>query len=354
MTLHETRDDEDQTIGGLNTTPSSIISSDFFEVTIPVPYINLKKLFSSSSDGIAIRSDPQYTTNYLNDVAKRIDFLHKNYVRYLNKLGNESELTKATNHPTTNTEENHNPSSTPFQQRIYPIVLRNKFQLGKELLMRDLQDSMDKCQLRTEMYKQQIRTLSKFIPPPFFLYSSKYSPYYWVLTDIDYKLMPPFLRNYVLYSSTSYASAVGSMFHSPWMMNEGYFGGGADTRFLTPSRTGGQPSRQERSANDNPFINRINYEWGLFIHQNGSITHRFDFLYNAFLNQHKYVVHNKKEDDAHKEEFEMQCYKLLKRRRRVARSKIKTIRLKHIRPSEREKSQIRSQYMKLKQLVLSD
>ncbi|KAF0983729.1 hypothetical protein FDP41_007644 [Naegleria fowleri] len=359
-------------------TPSELLSSkviEYFQLEIPVPYINLKSLFSN--DNVLPSNDPfimnQFTSDFLNNIAKRMDFLHKNYVRYLNKLAssnddddgmnasNQQEDLSSSNTSTlptaTPTMDRNNTQRTSLQKRMYPIVFRNKFSLAKDLLLRDLHDSIEKCQLKTEMYRQQVKAISRFIPPSFFLNDPSFAPYYWVLTDVDYKLMPPFLRNYVLYSSSLVASMYGGPFYSPFMgFDESGvmpLGSQQQTSMMTSSSiTSISNNRHGETSIPSYIRDRIRYEWELFIRQNKSILHRFDFLYNAFLSRNGLCVTNKDDESRYRKEFTEQCFKLLKSRRKVALRKIKTIRLKQIRPSEREKSQLRTQYTKLKQLEL--
>ncbi|KAG2393684.1 hypothetical protein C9374_007215 [Naegleria lovaniensis] len=359
---HDQYEQKEEATSFQSDVPSISTPEEYFQLEIPVPYMNLKSIFSDDNLSSQAPIMNQFTSDFLNGIAKRMDFLHKNYVRYLNKLAtsgmsNTSSSNQEDLSSSSTTSSITDPSNitelTSLQKRMYPIVFRNKFNLAKDLLLRDLYDSIEKCQLKTEMYRQQVKAISRFIPPSFFLNDPSFAPYYWVLTDIDYKLMPPFLRHYVLYSSSMGASMYGGPFHSGSPLFMGY---DDDYQMMTLNSQQQSMRLTDTTGRTNsipPYIrNRIRYEWELFTRQNKSIVHRYDFLYNAFLSRNGFHVTKKDDEIRYRKEFTEQCYKLLKSRRKVALRKIKTIRLKQIRPSEREKSQLRTQYSKLKQLEL--
>ena len=332
-------------------------SSKYFTLQVPVPFINIKKLFGSYNDGEGnpslSSSQPrpikgQYSVEFLNGIGRKIDFLHQNYTRYLNKLtqGNQTMMM------TSSTVVSGIGNESTFQKRVFPIVFKNKFGLAKDILMRDLLDTIEKCQIKSEMYRQQIKAISKFVPPSFFLLDPKLSPYYWILTDIDYKLMPPFLRNFVLYTNTS---TVGNT-----STNQGLFNNNYSTTSIPYSNQLQFPTTSYNSSSmflgsvlPPHILDRIRYDWKFFITQNRSISHRFEYLYNAFLKKQSIIINSKQERKKFLKEFENECFKLLKKRRKLARKKMKTVRMKHLRPSEREKSQLKAQFNKLKQLELS-
>jgi hypothetical protein len=154
-------------------------------IYIPIPWIRSSKQHSIY--------DPDNLTQYLNHLSQAFDFLHRNYLNYRNK-----NLARIPNYV--------------LQKRLKPIIIEQKFQLAKELMVQDLKDSIEKFNLQILIQRQQIRELRRRLPPRLpFLYKSKYAPFYWILTDMDYVQMSPALRNVLIYnvSNTSFRNIYG-------------------------------------------------------------------------------------------------------------------------------------------------
>ncbi|KAL9649011.1 hypothetical protein ABK040_008389 [Willaertia magna] len=318
-----------------------------YEIYLPVPYIDLHKLFPSH-----LFTSPQFKVDYLNQIAKQIDFLHKNYIHYMNKVSTTSTANTNLNDP----NQSSLSSKTTFQKRILPIMIKQKFQLGKTLLLRDLRDGIESTQLKIEMYRQQVKQLFKRIPPEFFILNQKFSPYYWILTDFDYKIMPPFLRNFILFTNTTNTNTlmdplVNSTMGYNTLGNPYQFSSfGLNGNSYYPNRMTGS-NYSNHTLDNNQMLNMILREFKIFFSSHQSLQHRFNFMFHSFIKKEGYII-EKSDLKTLKDEFRLKCYLLLKKRRRIAKKKIKTIRMRNIRPLEREKSQMVTQFNRLTNLSL--
>ncbi|KAL0481094.1 outer spore wall assembly protein [Acrasis kona] len=243
----------------------------------------------------AATSHDDANVNYLNNISKAFDFLYKNYVNYTHKLSYKSEKTS---------------QDSVLVKRLKPLFIREKFDLAKNLLVTDLQDAIEASTIQIMIYKQQIHQLQRRSPPSIFLNSAKYSPYYWILTDVDYTKMHPVIRDIVLYYRKSDTTTA---------MND--------------------KNKQMLET----FLTRDN-----------SIQRRYAFLLSRFLSQQLTRGEDYSEliRSEQCEVFEKFCHSLLSKRAKNIRSKVKKIKKDSLRVVERERSRHLSEYSRLKSLVL--
>jgi hypothetical protein len=259
-------------------------------IYIPVPTINLKRFLSFIST-----NHPDVFTNYLNHLSKVFDFLHKNYINYIHKLS----------------YENTGKKNEILEKRLRPIVIKEKFEIAKKMLMSDLRDMIEATSLQILIYRQQVHQLQLRSPPSIFLADPKYAPYYWILTDVDYSEMHPTLRHVMqFYRKRSTQST---------LLNE------QTTDML------------ER-----------------FLTRHGTIERRYLYLMAKFFQQNRQNYERKLAPKEQREEFGKFCYEILRKRIKNIRTNARKIRKDKIRVLERERSKHMSEYNKLRGLQLQE
>ncbi len=250
--------------------------------------------------------DPvNYRTQVLNHMSQAFDFLHRNYMNYRFKHLNRIP-------------------SYVLQKRLKVIMIEQKVELARELLMQDLRDMIEKCNLQILIQKQQIRELRNRLPPKLpFLFKSKYAPYYWILTDLDYRQMSPTLRNVLLFNGPS-SRSLYPRGHSSYSMYD------RSEQF--------QFTEQDEAELD----------YFLFVNPNTTIPQRYNRLKAVWIERETATNANNSNigrviENEQRDLFAEYCFKLLKQRARVIVRKIRRIRRIEMRNTIRERSKYLSE-----------
>lgn len=169
---------------------------------------------SNGGDQVLMHRDDK--VRYLNAVARNIDFMYRNYVNYRIKLQTSSSadmdiVSTSSSRSDGLVAENEGEgedaadrekkrekqlAKSALVTRMRPLFMKHKFNLAHMLMMEDVRDEIRMLSLQIAIKEAQLQQVISRLPPRFpFLAHQRFSPYFWILTQEDYRTMSYFCRS---------------------------------------------------------------------------------------------------------------------------------------------------------------